>query len=103
MYAIIETGGKQYPVSPGEEIRVEKLEGEVGATVEFTKVLAVSPDNGGMLAGADVQSAKVTATITDQGRGKKILVYKFKKRKMYRRRQGHRQSYTQVKIGDIAV
>ena len=103
MYAIIETGGKQYPVSPGEEIRIEKLDGEIGAVVEFTKVLAVSQDSGAMLVAGDLQTAKVTGTITDQGRGKKILVYKFKKRKMYRRRQGHRQCYTQVKIGDIAV
>ena len=103
MYAIIETGGKQYPVSPGEEIRVENLEGEVGASVEFTKVLAVSPDSGSLLAAGDLQSAKVTGTITEQGRAKKILVYKFKKRKMYRRRQGHRQGYTRVKIGEITV
>ncbi len=103
MYAIIETGGKQYPVSPGEEIRVESLEGEVGASVEFTKVLAVSPDSGSLLTAGDLQSAKVTATITDEGRAKKILVYKFKKRKMYRRRQGHRQGYTEVKIGEITV
>jgi len=103
MYAIIESGGKQYPVSPGEEVRVEKLDGEVGSAVEFTKVLAVSPDSGDVLAGGDLQSAKVTGTITEQGRGKKILVYKFKRRKMYRRRQGHRQDYTQVKIGEISA
>jgi large subunit ribosomal protein L21 len=103
MYAIIETGGKQYPVSPGEEVRVEKIEGEVGSTVEFKKVLAISPDDGGLLAGADAQSATVTGTIIDQARGKKIIIYKFKRRKMYRRKNGHRQDYTQVKIEGINV
>jgi large subunit ribosomal protein L21 len=103
MYAIIETGGKQYPVSPGEEVRVEKIEGEIGSAVEFKKVLAISPDEGGFLAGADAQSATVTGTIIDQARGKKIIIYKFKRRKMYRRKNGHRQDYTQVKIEGINV
>jgi large subunit ribosomal protein L21 len=103
MYAIIETGGKQYPVSPGEEVRVEKIEGEIGSAVEFKKVLAIPPDEGGFLAGADAQSATVTGTIIDQARGKKIIIYKFKRRKMYRRKNGHRQDYTQVKIEGINV
>lgn len=103
MYAIIETGGKQYPVSPGETVRVEKLDGEVGSTVEFKNVLAISPDDGGLLAGADAQSATVTGTIVDQARGKKIIIYKFKRRKMYRRKNGHRQDYTQIKIEGINV
>jgi large subunit ribosomal protein L21 len=103
MYAIIETGGKQYPVSPGEEVRVEKIEGEIGSAVEFKKVLAISPDEGGFLAGADAQSATVTGTIIDQARGKKIIIYKFKRRKMYRRKNGHRQDYTQIKIEGINV
>lgn len=103
MYAIIETGGKQYPVSPGEEVQVEKLEGQVGAPVEFTKVIAVSQDSGELLAGKEVEAVKVTGTISAQGRDKKIIVYKFKRRKMYRRKQGHRQDYTRVKIGEIVV
>ncbi|MDA1313845.1 MAG: 50S ribosomal protein L21 [Acidobacteria bacterium] len=102
MYAIIVTGGKQYPVSPGEEVKIEKLTGDVGSVVEF-KTLAVSPDEGDLVAGEQAESAKVTGTITAHGRGKKIIVYKFKKRKMYRRKNGHRQDYTQVKIDSISV
>ena len=109
MYAIIETGGKQYPVSPGEEVKIEKLLGDVGSIVEF-KTLAVSPDEGDLVTGENAQSVKVTGTITEHGRGKKItehgrgdIVYKFKRRKHYRRKNGHRQDYTQVKIGDIAI
>jgi large subunit ribosomal protein L21 len=103
MLAIIETGGKQYPVSPGEGIRVEKLAGDVGAAVEFTKVLAVTNDDGKLLTGGDIQSAKVTGTIAGQGRAKKIIVFKFKKRKHYRRRKGHRQGYTDIKVSDIVL
>lgn len=103
MFAIIETGGKQYSVAPGDEIGVEKLPGEVGSSIEFTNVVAVSDNGGELLAGKDVKSAKVTATISGHGRSKKILVFKFKRRKHYRRLSGHRQSYTQVKIGDIVL
>jgi large subunit ribosomal protein L21 len=103
MLAIIESGGKQYPVSPGEEIRVEKLAGDVGSTVEFPKVVAVTRDDGKLLSGADVGSAKVTGTIAAQGRSKKIIVFKFKKRKHYRRRRGHRQDYTEVKVNEIVL
>lgn len=103
MLAIIETGGKQYPVSPGEGIRVEKLAGEVGAPVEFTKVVAVTQDDGKVVTGANLKSAKVTGTIASQGRAKKIIVFKFKKRKQYRRRKGHRQDYTEVKVNDIVL
>ena len=103
MYAIIETGGKQYPVSSGEAIRVEKLDGDVGSPIEFDRVLAVSQDDGQLLAGDQVGSAKVKGTITSQARGPKIIVYKFKRRKHYRRKNGHRQDYTEVKIDEIAV
>jgi large subunit ribosomal protein L21 len=103
MYAIIETGGKQHVVSPGEQVQVEKLPGEIGATVEFAKVLSVSQDDGQVLLGGDLTSAKVTGTIASHGRGKKVRVFKFKKRKQYRRHKGHRQDYTQVKIAEIAV
>ena len=103
MLAIIETGGKQYPVSPGEGVRVEKLPGDVGATVEFTRVVAVTQDDGKLLTGSDTRSAKVTGTIAAQGRAKKIIVFKFKKRKHYRRRKGHRQGYTEVKVNDIVL
>jgi large subunit ribosomal protein L21 len=103
MLAIIETGGKQYPVSPGEAIRVEKLEGDIGAAVEFTKVVAVTQDDGKLLTGTGIGAAKVTGTIAAQGRAKKIIVFKFKKRKHYRRRKGHRQDYTDIKVGDIIL
>ena len=103
MNAIIESGGKQYPVSPGQEVRLEKLAGEVGSAVEFTGVLAVSGDDGKLLTGEDLKSAKVMATISAQGRDKKIRVLKFKRRKQYRRHSGHRQDYTAVKIDKIEV
>lgn len=102
MYAVIETGGKQYAVSPGEEIRVEKLAGEVGDSVQFDKVIVVSDAAGSLTMGSD-SGATVAATISDQGRGKKINVFKFKRRKMYRRHIGHRQHFTQVKIESINV
>jgi large subunit ribosomal protein L21 len=103
MLAIIESGGKQYPVSPGEGIRVERLPGDVGAPVEFNRVVAVTQDDGKLLTGGDVKAAKVTGTIAAQGRTKKIIVFKFKKRKHYRRRKGHRQDYTEVKVSDIVL
>ncbi len=103
MNAIIESGGKQYPVAPGQEVRLEKLAGEVGSAVEFTGVVAVSGDDGKLLTGDDLKSAKVTATIAEQGRSKKIRVLKFKRRKQYRRHSGHRQDYTAVKIDKIEV
>lgn len=101
MYAIIETGGKQYSVSPGDQIRVEKLKGVVGDNVKFDKVLAVSGDDGKLHAGNEA-AATVSAIISAQGRGAKIDVFKFKRRKMYRRRMGHRQAYTQVRIESIS-
>ena len=101
MYAIIETGGKQYSVSPGDQVRVEKLDGNVGDTVELDKVVAVSGADGTLRTGGKVD-ATVSATIAAQGRGRKIEVFKFKRRKMYRRRMGHRQAYTQLRIESIS-
>ena len=101
MYAIIETGGKQYSVSPGDQIRVEKLDGGVGDTVTFDKVVAVSDDDGTLRTGDEV-GATVSAIISAHGRAPKINVFKFKRRKMYRRRMGHRQAYTQVRIESIS-
>ena len=103
MYAIVETGGKQYRVAPGDQIQVEKLPGDVGAEVELDGVVAVSNDDGEMLTGAAVGSAKIMGTISAHGRGKKRTVFKFKRRKHYRRKQGHRQDYTEIKVGDIVV
>ena len=101
MYAVIETGGKQYRVSPGDSIVVETLAGDVGSAVEFDKVLAVGKDSGELLAGADAASAKVTGSIVEHDRAKKIIVFKFKRKKQYRRTNGHRQNQTRVKIAEI--
>lgn len=101
MYAVIETGGKQYRVSPGQVIEVEKIAGEVGAAVEFDRVLAVSNDSGTLLVGDDVKDARVKASISAHGKADKILVFKFKRKKQYKRTIGHRQSQTTVKIDEI--
>jgi len=101
MYAVIETGGKQYRVSPGETVDVEKLPGEVGAEVEFEKVLAVSKEPGQMLTGSELGQAKVKGAIASHGRGGKVLVFKFKRKKQYKRTIGHRQDYTRVKVSEI--
>ena len=100
MYAVIETGGKQYRVSPGDVIHVEKLDGDAGSAVEFDKVLAVSTD-AGLRAGQEVAGTKVRGTIQEQGRGDKVIVFKFKRKKQYKRTQGHRQSFTAVSISEI--
>ena len=99
MYAIIATGGKQYKVSEGDEIRVEKLDAEVGSAVTFDQVVAVS--DGSLKVGADVASANVTATVMDQARARKVIVYKYKRKTGYHKKNGHRQAYTQVKIEKI--
>ena len=100
MYAVIETGGKQYRVAPDQSVDVETLPGEVGASVELGRVLAIN--NGEkLLTGDAVKSAKVTGTITLQDRATKIIVFKFKRKKQYRRTQGHRQNFTRVKINAI--
>ncbi len=99
MYAIIATGGKQYKVSEGDEIRVEKLDVEEGAKITFDQVLAVS--DGSLKVGKDAASAKVTGTVLAQGRGKKVIVYKYKRKSGYHKKNGHRQSFTAVKIDKI--
>ena len=101
MYAVIETGGKQYRVAPGDTINVEKVPGEVGAEVEFDKVLAVFKSPEEMLSGAEASQARVKAVITAHDRSAKILVFKFKRKKQVRRTIGHRQSYTSVKVSEI--
>lgn len=101
MYAVIETGGKQYRVEKGDVLRVEKLEGEVGDKVVFDKVFLVS-DNGDTKIGTPyVEGAKVEASIKEHGKGKKIIVYKYKAKKNYHRKQGHRQPYTEIEIEAI--
>ena len=99
MYAIIATGGKQYKVSEGDVIKVEKLAVEAGETVTFDQVIAVGGD--ALKVGEDVASATVTATVMEQGRGKKVIVYKYKRKTGYHKKNGHRQAYTQVKIDKI--
>jgi large subunit ribosomal protein L21 len=99
MYAIIATGGKQYKVAEGDVIKVEKLDVEVGSEVTFDQVIAVSND--GLKVGADVANANVTATVMEQGKGKKVIVYKYKRKTGYHKKNGHRQAYTQVKIEKI--
>jgi len=99
MYAIIETGGKQYKVSEGEEIKVEKLDVEVGAEVTFDNVIAVS--DGTLKVADDVAKATVKATVVDQNRARKVIVYKYKRKTGYHKKNGHRQPYTKVRIEKI--
>jgi len=102
MHAIIETGGKQYRVAPGDVVRVEKLAGEVGSEIELP-LRAVFKGEGELVVGADLGQATVKGTIMANGRGKKILVFKFKRKKQYKRTIGHRQDFTAVKVGDILI
>jgi large subunit ribosomal protein L21 len=102
MYAVIETGGKQYRVTPGETVDVETLPGEVGSEVELGRVLAVV-DGEEVKAGAAAGGARVTGTIVAHDRGDKTLVFKFKRKKQYKRTIGHRQNFTRVKVNDITA
>lgn len=100
MYAIIATGGKQYKVAEGDIIKVEKLGVEAGATVTFDQVLVVN--NGELVVGnPTVANATVTATAVKDGKGKKVIVYRYKRKSGYHKKNGHRQAYTQVKIEKI--
>ncbi|PYT14033.1 MAG: 50S ribosomal protein L21 [Acidobacteria bacterium] len=100
MYAVIETGGKQYRVAPGESVEVETLPGEVGAEVEFDRVLAVI-DGQQVKAGPDAGGIRVKGKITAHGRGEKKIVFKFKRKKQYKRTIGHRQNFTRVQVNEI--
>ena len=101
-YAVIRTGGKQYRVAPGDLVRVERLEGDVGSAVEFAEVLLASADDAVRIGTPLVSGARVRGTIVAQGRDRKILIFKKKRRKNYRRRRGHRQSITTVRVTEIA-
>lgn len=101
MYAVIETGGKQYRVSPGQTIEVELLPAEPGSTVALDRVLLVSNEDQTLVGQPVVPGAKVVATVSREGRGKKIIVFKYKSKKRYRRTTGHRQDYTYLTITDI--
>ena len=99
MYAIIATGGKQYKVSEGDIITIEKLGVEAGETVTFDQVIAVN--DGTMKVADDVKNATVTASVVKEGRGKKVIVYKYKRKTGYHKKNGHRQAFTQVKIENM--
>jgi large subunit ribosomal protein L21 len=103
MFAVIETGGKQYRVKPGDTIRVETIPFEDGASVELGGLVAVGKDDGSIVTGEDVANAKVQAEILGQGRGEKVIVFKFKRKKQYKRTYGHRQNYTEVKVSGISL
>jgi large subunit ribosomal protein L21 len=103
MYAVIRSGGKQYRVAPGQTVRLEALVGEVGAKVELGDVLLVDNDGNIQVGSPLVANAKVEATVVEHDKSKKILVFKKKRKKQYRRTQGHRQAYTAVRIDNIIV
>jgi len=101
MYAVIETGGKQYRVSPGQTVEVELLPAEPGATVTLDRVLLVSAEDGATVGQPLVPGGAVVATVIGEGRGKKVIVFKYKSKKRYRRTTGHRQDYTYLTVTDI--
>ncbi|MEZ7978920.1 MAG: 50S ribosomal protein L21 [Myxococcota bacterium] len=102
MYAVVRSGGKQYRVSPGGSVRVEKLSGEVGASITLEDVLMIGGEGDIKIGAPTVDGASVNGTIVAQGRGAKIRVFKMKRRKGYRRSQGHRQDYTEIRIDGIS-
>ena len=101
MYAVVQTGGKQYKVKTGDILRVEKISGEIGTPVTFDNVLIYSDDDNTIIGTPTVENAAVRGHIIEQDKSKKIIVFKYKRRKRYRRKQGHRQLYTAVKIDQI--
>jgi large subunit ribosomal protein L21 len=105
MYAVIRTGGKQYRVASGQVIKIERLDGAVGNTVAFDQVLMIGHEADGepKIGAPLVEGARVTAEVLEQGKGAKVIVFKKKRRKNYRRRRGHRQLQTVLRIRDIAV
>lgn len=103
MYAVIVTGGKQYKVAEGEFLKVEKLDAETGATIEFDKVLLVANGDDVKIGAPVVEGAKVAAEVSAHGRGDKVRIIKFRRRKHHMKRQGHRQWYTEIKITGISA
>lgn len=101
MYAVVETGGRQYRMSAGRNVRINRLEAERGQQVEFEHVLLIGGDGETKIGKPFVPGAKVIATVVDQGREQKIIVLKFKPKRRYRRKAGHRQHYTQVLVNEI--
>jgi large subunit ribosomal protein L21 len=103
MYAVIETGGKQYRVQEGDTLFVEKLDVNAGDSFDFDRVLLVSGENGLTVGSPVVEGAKVTASVVENGKAPKIIIYKYKSKKDYRKKQGHRQPFTKVKIDSISL
>jgi large subunit ribosomal protein L21 len=101
MYAVVNTGGKQYKVQKGETLRIEKIPGEVGSQVTFDKVLMVADGENVRVGQPLLEKAAVLASIVEQDKAKKIIIFKYKRRKRYRRKQGHRQPYTAIRIDGI--
>jgi large subunit ribosomal protein L21 len=101
MYAVIKTGGKQYKVAAGEKLKVEKLAGDVGSKVVIDKVLMITDGDNTTIGAPLIAGAKVNATVVSHGRGDKVMIFKFRRRKHYRKTQGHRQSYTEILIDDV--
>ncbi len=103
MYAVIESGGKQYRLAPGQRVKLETLPVEVGQTISFDKVLLIANENGLQVGAPYLPKITVKAEVLSQGRGPKVLIFKLRRRKTYRRKQGHRQNYTEVRIQEIVA
>jgi large subunit ribosomal protein L21 len=103
MYAVVKTGGKQYRVSPGDSIDVEKLPYEVGHQIELDQVLLVANGSGAKIGQPLVEGAKVKATVTRQTKGRKVVIYRYRPSKRYRRKKGHRQHLTRLRIDEIVA
>ncbi|MGB7816115.1 MAG: 50S ribosomal protein L21 [Methylotenera sp.] len=101
MYAVIKTGGKQYKVAAGEKLKIEKLAGDVGSKVVIDKVLMITDGDNTTIGAPLIAGATVNATVLSHGRADKVMIFKFRRRKHYRKTQGHRQSYTEIQIGEI--
>ena len=103
MYAILETGGKQYRVKEGDKLQIDKIPGDVGSKVTLNSVLMVKKDNDVLVGTPKVANAKIEGTIVRHGRGRKVLVYTFKRRKGYEKRRGHRQDFTEITVDKIKL
>jgi large subunit ribosomal protein L21 len=101
MYAVIKTGGKQYRVAPGEKIKIEQVEADVGATIVLDQVLMVAEGDAVKVGNPTVDGAKVSATVVAHGRGPKVRIFKMRRRKHYQKTQGHRQNYTEIRVDAI--
>jgi large subunit ribosomal protein L21 len=101
MYAVIQTGGKQYRVKSGEQVKIEMLAADIGAAVSFDRVLMLGEGDGARVGAPYVDGARVKATVVAQGRGEKVRIFKLRRRKHYAKTQGHRQSFTEVRIDEI--